>query len=168
MMVFPVVVPMHAFSDEDGRSGEPLSEREELNRWTARAVAFVILVLLIHCFLVPNPAIAWMQNMLTWSENVNTLTIRGADGAEAYTLSGSCYVVGDGWVNIHGGPRPGPAAVSCDDGDSKFYYRAMEGASVSVEKSGGSWGWETPKATIRKAGSPVAVRLSESGGRGGV
>lgn len=71
MMVFPVVVPMHAFSDEDGRSGEPLSEREELNRWTARAVAFVILVLLIHCFLVPNPAIARLQNMLTWSENVN-------------------------------------------------------------------------------------------------
>lgn len=71
MMVFPVVVPMHAFSDEDGRSCEPLSGREELNRWTARAVAFVILVLLIHCFLVPNPAIARMQNMLTWSENVN-------------------------------------------------------------------------------------------------
>lgn len=81
MMVFPVVVPMHAFSDEDGRSGEPLSEREELNRWTARAVAFVIMVLLIHYFLIPNPLIATAERALTWSENVNTLTIRGADGA---------------------------------------------------------------------------------------
>ena len=168
MMVFPVVVPMHAFSDEGGRSGEPLSEREELNRWTARAVAFVIMVLLIHYFLIPNLLIATAERALTWSENVNTLTIRGADGAEAYTLSGRCFVVGDDEVNSNGGSRPGPAAVSCDDGDSKFHYRVMEAASVSVEKSGGSWGWETPKATIRKAGSPVAVRLSESGGRGGV
>lgn len=120
----------------------------------------MILVLLIHCFLVPNPAIVWMQNMLTWSENVNTLTIRGADGAEAYTLSGRCFVVGDDEVNSNGGSRPGPAVVSCDDGDSKFHYRVMGGASVSVEKSGGSWGWETPKLTIRKAGSSTTEGLS--------
>ena len=95
------------------------------------------------------------------------MTIRGADGAEAYTLSGSCYVVGDGWVNIHGGPRPGPAAVSCSDGDSKFHYRVMEGMSFTMENTGGSYGWEKPRATIRVAGSSVSYGLSDYVGRGG-
>ena len=164
MIVLPFVVPMHTFSDE----GEPLTEREELRRFMVRVVLFVITVLLIHYFLVPNPLIEDVERALTWSENVNTVTVYDTNGVESSTLSGNCYIVGDSKVNTHGGSRPGPLAIRCHDGDVVVSYRVVEGASVTLEKSGGSFGFEEPRATIREAGSSVAVGLSESGGRGGV
>ena len=95
------------------------------------------------------------------------MTIRGADGAEAYTLSGSCYVVGDGWVNIHGRPRPGLAVVTCYDEGVPFRYPVREGMSFTMENTGGSYGWQEPRATIRMAGSSVSYGLSDYTGRGG-
>lgn len=81
---------------------------------------------------------------------------------------GACELgVVDG-VGGHGGSRPGPLAIRCYDGDVVVSYRVVEGASVTLEKSGGSFGFEESRATIREAGSSVAVGLSESGGRGGV
>lgn len=157
MMVFPVVVPMREFSDE----GEPLTEREELRRFMVRVVSFVIAVLLIHYFLVPNPLIEDVERALTWSENVNTVTVYDTNGVESSTLSGNCYIVGDSKVNTHGGSRPGPLAIRCYDGDVVVSYRVVEGASVTLEKSGGSFGFEESRATIREAGSSTTEGLSE-------
>lgn len=89
------------------------------------------------------------------------------NGVESSTLSGNCYIVGDSKVNTHGGSRPGPLAIRCHDGDVVVSYRVVEGASVTLENTGGSYGWEKPRATIRVAGSSVSYGLSDYAGRGG-
>ena len=94
------------------------------------------------------------------------MTIRGADGAEAYTLSGHCYVGNRGKVD-DGRPHPGPAVVTCYDEGVPFRYLVREGMSFTMENTGGSYGWEKPRATIRVAGSSVSYGLSDYVGRGG-
>ena len=135
--------------------------------WVGRAVNALYV-----WFLANAPSQKYTQHQLYSQYQRNpqlsyTVTIRGVDGAEAYTLSGSCYVVGDGWVNIHGGPHPGPAVVTCYDEGVPFRYPVREGMSFTMENTGGSYGWEKPRATIRVAGSSVSYGLSDYVGRGG-
>ena len=66
---------------------------------------------------------------------------------------------------MDGRSHPGPAVVTCYDGNVPYRTRILEGASFTVENTGGSYGWEKSRATIREAGSPVAYGLSEYLGR---
>lgn len=66
-----------------------------------------------------------------------------------------------------GRPHPGPAVVTCYDEGVPFRYPVREGMSFTMENTGGSYGWEKPRATIRVAGSSVSYGLSDYVGRGG-
>lgn len=165
-MVFPVVFPMSLFSYDEERSheDEPLTWRGAMRKAVAYLVSLMAPILLIHYFIVPNPAIGRLENLLTWYENVNAVTVRGFDGSESYVLSGNCYV-GDGSKYVDGRSHPGPASIRCYDGDYTFSYRVLDGMSFTVESTGGSYGWEESRATIRVAGSTVVYGLSEYNGR---
>ena len=155
-MLFPFILSTYTFSDEGERSREPLTWRGLLLSVLMAFATVVAGALVLHYFVVPNPLINDLEDKLTWHENKNTVTVYGEDGTEWYTLSGNCYV-GDGNVE---GSHPGPTAVKCYDGAGVFSYRVVEGGSVTVEKSGSSYGWERPRATIREAGSSHVYTLT--------
>lgn len=136
-MLFPFILSTYTFFDEGERSREPLTWRGLLLSVLMAFATVVAGALVLHYFVVPNPLINDLEGKLTWHENKNTVTVYGEDGTEWYTLSGNCYV-GDGNVE---GSHPGPTAVKCYDGAEVFSYRVVEGGSVTVEKSGGSYGW---------------------------
>ena len=119
----------------------------------------------VHHFVWPIQIVGDVERQFTWSEDVNTVTVRGTDGSELCELSGRCYVRSRGKVD-DGRSHPGPAVVACYDGDGfPFRYLVREGVSFTMGNTGGSYGWEKPRATIRVAGSTVVYGLSEYNGR---
>lgn len=174
-MLFLGMFPVYALSDEESaafsRETEPLTLRGALCSVMAGLAFATVLAFFVHHFVWPVQIVGDFERWVTWRENVNTVTVRGADGGELYVLSGRCYVGDSGrFVDgrdkfVDGRSHPGPAVVTCYDGGVPYHSRILEGASFTVENAGGSYGWEKPRATIREAGSPVAYGLSEYLGR---
>lgn len=160
--------PVYVLSDEESaafsRETEPLTWRFVLCSVMAGLALATALAFFVHHFVWPVQIVGNVERRFTWSENVNTVTVRGVDGNELYELSGHCYV-GNGGKLVDGRSHPGPAVVTCYDGNVPYRTRILEGASFTVENTGGSYGWEKSRATIREAGSPVAYGLSEYLGR---
>ena len=118
----------------------------------------------VHHFVWPVQVVGDIEHRFTWHENVNSVAVHGFDGSELYTLSGHCYVKDRGKMD-DGRPHPGLAVVACYDGGIPFRYLVREGMSFTMENTGGSYGWEKPRATIRMAGSQVSYGLSDYAGR---
>lgn len=167
-MLFLGMSPVYVLSDEESaamsREGEPLTWRGALYSVMAGLALATALAFFVHHFVWPVQIVGDFERWVTWNRNVNTVTVRGADGSELYELSGHCYV-GNGGKPVDGRSHPGPAVVTCYDGNVPYRTRILEGASFTVENTGGSYGWENPRATIREAGSPVAYGISEYLGR---
>lgn len=170
-MPFLGIYPMYVLPDDEesaafSREEEPLTWRFVLCSLMAGVALATALAFFVHHFVWPVQIVGDVERQFTWSENVNTVTIRGADGGELYELSGRCYAErAGGKVAADGVTHPGPAVVTCHDKDVVTYTRILEGASFTVKNTGGSYGWEEARATIREAGSPVAYGLSEYLGR---
>lgn len=168
-MLFPGMSPVYVLSDDEGsaalsREEEPLTWRFVLCSVMAGLALVTALAFFVHHFVWPVQVVGDVERQFTWSEDVNTVTVHGFDGSELYTLSGRCYVRNRGKVD-DGRPHPGPAVVTCYDEGVPFRYPVREGMSFTMENTGGSYGWEKPRATIRVAGSPVVYGLSEYNGR---
>lgn len=167
-MLFLGMSPVYVLSDEESAAlsseEEPLTWRFVLCSVIAGLALATALAFFVHHFVWPVQIVGDVERQFTWSENVNTVTVRGFDGGELYTLSGHCYVRNRGRVD-DGRPHPGPAVVTCYDGGVPFRYPVREGMSFTMENTGGSYGWEGSYATIRVAGSPVVYGLSEYNGR---
>ena len=170
-MPFLGIYPMYVFTDDEesaalSREEEPLTWRFVLCSAMACVALVTALAFFVHHFVWPVQVVGDIEYRFTWHENVNTVTVHGFDGSELYTLSGHCYVRNRGKVD-DGRPHPGPAVVTCYDEGVPFRYPVREGMSFTMENTGGSYGWEKPRATIRVAGSSVSYGLSDYAGRGG-
>ena len=168
-MPFLGIYPMYVFPDDDesaafSREEEPLTWRGALYSVMAGLAFATALAFFVHHFVWPVQIVGDVERQFTWSENVNTVTVQGFDGSELYELSGRCYVRNRGKVD-DGRQHHGPAVVTCYDEGVPFRYPVREGMSFTMENTGGSYGWEKPRATIRVAGSTVVYGLSEYNGR---
>ena len=169
-MLFLGMSPVRVLSDEGSaafsREEEPLTWRFVLCSLMVGIALATALAFFVHHFVWPVQVVGDIEHRFTWHENVNSVTVHGFDGSELYTLSGHCYVKDRGKVD-DGRPHPGLAVVTCYDGGIPFRYLVREGMSFTMENTGGSYGWEKPRATIRMAGSQVSYGLSDYAGRGG-
>lgn len=171
-MLFFGMFPVYVVSSDDeelarSREERPLTWRFVLCSMLAGVTLATALAFFVHHFVWPVQVVGDIERRFTWRENVNAVTVRGYDGSDLFELSGNCYVKNVGKVD-DGRPHPGPAVVTCYDGDGfPFRYLVRDGMSFTMENMGGSYGWEKPRATIRMAGSQVSYGLADYAGRGG-
>ena len=168
-MLFLGMSPVYALSD--GEESAALSREEGPQTWRFVLCSLMVgialataLAFFVHHFVWPVQVVGDIEHRFTWRENMNSVTVHGFDGSELYELSGRCYVRSRGKVD-DGRSHPGPAVVTCYDEGVPFRYLVREGMSFTMGNTGGSYGWEKPRATIRVAGSTVVYGLSEYNGR---
>ena len=126
----------------------------------AAALAFFV-----HYFVWPIQIVGGVERQFAWSEGVNTVAVRGADGGELYGLSGRCCAGDRGKVG-DGRSRPGPAVVACYGEGVPFRYPVREGVSFTMGDTGGSYGWgEASRDYSRQRPSTVVYGVSECNGR---
>ena len=113
----------------------PLTWRFVLCSVVAGLALAAALAFFVHYFVWPIQIVGGVERQFAWSEGVNTVAVRGADGGELYGLSGRCCAGDRGKVG-DGRSRPGPAVVACYGEGVPFRYPVREGVSFTM---GGYW-----------------------------